>query len=592
MRIAARTIWDTRIQTVCSIVSARDDDDIELWLCANFGQAGLDPPRVIINPNRLYPIEGAIRRARRFAINVLPLHHRALALALTRLRRRIPNKIDRLGLTVIGDKRHGIPYLSGCLRTVLCEVEHILDSGDHSVVVASVLECRLNPALQGVRPLLYPDVSGTPSRHPAIMKLLRKGSVSSGLYDRLVRAKRRLAPRAEADLPGETYRSGGQTESEIAEVLRPGVRDTGRTLVPPARAPARLTRRVGLCVVGVGAWGSFHCRMFREADQHVELYVCGRDPARTARVARAVGARDVIIGLEKAIADPRVEALSLVLPHHLHAEAAQMAASLGKHVLVEKPIATTLADADAMIETARRSGTILMVAEDAHFRPATREAVRIIDCEDFGEPLYLQVHAGGLMRLEGWKADSALMGGGVLMDIGVHYMRAMRLLMGEPHRVMASRAMQVNTRITGEDSVQLVFGSNYGWQAHMLLSWAGPRGYGPDIVIAGEKAVIHLWPGASYLDLYPAAASPLRGLLDRIPSARLSRLLTRPALQRVRRSISDSDALGYLTEMREFLAAVAEGRPPVSTPEDARRDLEIVLSAYQALRDGHWVSVP
>jgi predicted dehydrogenase len=157
---------------------------------------------------------------------------------------------------------------------------------------------------------------------------------------------------------------------------------------------------------------------------------------------------------------------------------------------------------------------------------------------------------------------------------------------------MASRAMQVNTKITGEDSVQLVFGSNYGWQAHMLLNWAGPRGCGPDIVIAGERAVIHLWPGAAYVDLYPAAASPLMGLLGRIPSARLSRLLTRPALQRVRRSISDSDALGYLTEMRAFLAAVAEGRPPVSKPEDARRDLEIVLCAYQALRDGHWVSVP
>lgn len=246
--------------------------------------------------------------------------------------------------------------------------------------------------------------------------------------------------------------------------------------------------------------------MFREADEHVELYVCCRDPARTARVARAVGARDVILGLEKAISDPRVEALSLVLPHHLHAEAAQMAASMGKHVLVEQPIATTLADADAMIEAARRSGTILMVAEDPHFR--AREAVRIMDCEDFGEPLY-QVHAGGLIRLEGWKADSSLMGGGVLMDIGVHYMRAMRLLMGEPHRVLASRAMQVDTRITGEDSVQLLFGSNYGWPAHMLLSWASPRGYGPDIVIAGEKAVIHLWPGASYLDLPPAAASPL-----------------------------------------------------------------------------------
>ena len=70
MRQPARTIWDTRVQAVCSIISAADLPETELWMCGNFGQCSLEPPRVIINPNRLYPIEPVIRRERRFAINV------------------------------------------------------------------------------------------------------------------------------------------------------------------------------------------------------------------------------------------------------------------------------------------------------------------------------------------------------------------------------------------------------------------------------------------------------------------------------------------------------------------------------------------
>ena len=61
MKLVARTIWDVKVQAVCSIVTVHAEPEIELWMCANFGQCSIDPPRVIINPNRLYPIEGAVR---------------------------------------------------------------------------------------------------------------------------------------------------------------------------------------------------------------------------------------------------------------------------------------------------------------------------------------------------------------------------------------------------------------------------------------------------------------------------------------------------------------------------------------------------
>jgi predicted dehydrogenase/flavin reductase (DIM6/NTAB) family NADH-FMN oxidoreductase RutF len=591
MRLPAKTIWDTRIQAVCSVVAAREGDGVELWLCGNFGQVSLEPPRIIVNPNRLYPIEGAIRKERRFSLNVLPATARDAAIRLIRARRREPDKAAAMGLATPVDTRHDMPRLEGAMQTLFCEVEEILDTGDHTVMIARVLEARTDPALAGQLPLLYREIGGVPSKHPGLARAVRTTLTVTGAMDVLQRVLRRRRAQT-VDLPGATYWDGGQTEAEISEILQHGVRDLSRAIVPPQQAPAVLRRKVGLCVVGIGQWGSYHSILSSRADPNVELYVCGRNAERTAHTAKAVGAKGMIVGLERAVEDPRVEALSLVLPHHLHADATCMAVAAGKHVMVEKPIATKLAEADRMIEAARRAGRILMVAENMHFRAAVRDACRAISAGDIGEPLYFTAQAGGVMRPEGWKADRDLMGGGVMMDVGVHYVRALRLLMGEPERVLVSRAMQIHTKMAGEDSAEMLFESVYGWRARMLLNWAGPRGFSPDIIVSGDQGTIHLWPAQPYYDLYPAAPLPLPSLLSYVRPLWLADKLMRPTMQRLRRRIPDSDNEGYLTEIREYLAAVAEGREPRSTAEDGRRDVEIVLRSYAALESGTWERIP
>jgi predicted dehydrogenase len=66
----------------------------------------------------------------------------------------------------------------------------------------------------------------------------------------------------------------------------------------------------------------------------------------------------------------------------------------------------------------------------------------------------------------------------------------------------------------------------------------------------------------------------------------------RPTLQQVRRSVKDDDPTGYRGEFEEFMAAVSENRPPVTPPQDARRDLEIVLAAYESLERGAPTTIP
>jgi predicted dehydrogenase len=151
--------------------------------------------------------------------------------------------------------------------------------------------------------------------------------------------------------------------------------------------------------------------------------------------------------------------------------------------------------------------------------------------------------------------------------------------------------MQVNTRLSGEDSVQLLLSSHYGWQAHVLLNWASPRGRNPDLVIMGEGGTIELWPGAAYFDHYPAKPLSLTRLVSHVRPVWLAERLSSPLLQRVRRRVPSGDGSGYMGEISEFLAAVSEERPPVSGPEDARRDLEIVLRGFEALRSQAWTTV-
>jgi predicted dehydrogenase len=535
----------------------------------------------------VYAIERAIKKGRRFAINVLPVSEKQRLIQLSQMRRRQPRKGELLGLE-LSENEHRIPFFKGSLRTLFCEVEQVIPSGDRQLYVARVLSSALNDHFAGQRPLLFGEI--TPSRFPSLRDTARTIAIRSGGLDILRKAKSKLRPPPPANIAKTTYDLAGMTDEEIKEIESYGLLDVNHTVVPPA-APAIAKRKVGICVVGT-RWGAFHCRTIKKASSSARLFVCGQDERRTARLAKAVGAEDFIVGLENAIADERVQALTLALPHNFHREATEMAAAAGKHVMVEKPIATKLSDADAMIAAVRSAGTILMVAENMHFRPGVNEVVRRITRGDIGEPLYFFAHAAGVRRLQGGAAQAEQMGGGVLMDLGVHYARAVRLLMGEPDQAMASKAMQINTKMAAEDSVQAILSSRVGWQAHMILSWASQRGHLPDIVVEGEKGTFHLWPFASYIDYYPVSPTlPLR-LLSYVRPYALQERLMRPSLGRVRVRLSNSESSAYVAEVREFLSAVSEGRESASGPEDGRRDLEIVLRCYDALKSQSWVEIP
>jgi predicted dehydrogenase/flavin reductase (DIM6/NTAB) family NADH-FMN oxidoreductase RutF len=558
---------------------------VELYASATFSMVSTDPARVAVNPNRAYAISDAIEKQRQYSINVMSFAQRSIVSQLVRLRRREANKSGILDVAVQenGDR---IPYIPAAQQTLFCEVEDRYQHGDRYIYVSRILETRDNPDRGHERPLLFSELSEDSS---TLRRWAQVAASMTGATDLIKSVKARIRPEQAANIKDMTYKLAGASEDELSRIRLCGLIDASRRLKPPA-APATIVHPLGVCVVGT-SWGFEHCQSVRRAHPEARLYVCGRDPRRTARVARASKADGHFLGMEAAFADDRIDAVCLALPHDLHRPAVEAALSAGKHVLVEKPIAITLEDADAMIAAAKQSGKVLMVAENMHFRPAVHQAVERINAGDIGEPLYLLVHAGGVLRPQGWKQDQTRMGGGVVMDIGVHYVRALRMIMGEPDSVYASRAMQVNTRLEGEDSAQLLFSSKAGWEAHMLLSWASHRGTLPDMVVTGTAGTLALWPTKSYIEYYPVAPTAITRVLAHVRPYWLRARLTRPQWQRKRIALSGVYRSAYVAQMHEFLACIAEGRAPASPPEDARRDLEIVGKCYESFENRASVSI-
>jgi len=207
---------------------------------------------------------------------------------------------------------------------------------------------------------------------------------------------------------------------------------------------------VRLAVIGCGAAArKIHLPAFRAARADIVCFA-SRTIASAEAAAEEWGSGDATDDWHKAI--ERADAVSICAPNALHAEIAIASARAGRHVLVEKPLATTLADADLMIAAARDSGTLLVPAHNARFHPAVVAARIAVAAERIGMVSQFRIalgNAGPLAwsREATWFLDPALSGGGVLLDLGVHVADIVRA-------VLADEIAEVAALVSGDTPVE------------------------------------------------------------------------------------------------------------------------------------------
>lgn len=186
-------------------------------------------------------------------------------------------------------------------------------------------------------------------------------------------------------------------------------------------------RRYG--IIGAGKAGILHAPAVAASPRTTLEWIADPDARRGEALAAKYSARylpDYRDGLAG------IDAVSLCLPHALLADAAVAAARAGVHVLVEKPMALTLKDADRVIRAAKDADIALMVGFVHRFRPESQRAMKMIAAGDIGEPRFItdRSSAGGLAGWPGWVQDAGA-GGGLVLYSGVHRIDRARWVLGQ-----------------------------------------------------------------------------------------------------------------------------------------------------------------
>jgi glucose-fructose oxidoreductase len=197
---------------------------------------------------------------------------------------------------------------------------------------------------------------------------------------------------------------------------------------------------VGFAVVGLGklSLGQILPGLRAARGARLAAVVSGH-PDKARRVAAEYGLpADAIYGYDdydRIAGDPRIQVVYIVLPNSMHAEYTIRALKAGKHVLCEKPMATTVADAEAMIAAAKAADRKLMIAYRCHYEPLNLEAMRRLRSGALGKPRLVVTDMGRQADLsepsDAWRLDMAMSGGGALTDMGVYGVNASRYLLNE-----------------------------------------------------------------------------------------------------------------------------------------------------------------
>jgi len=305
---------------------------------------------------------------------------------------------------------------------------------------------------------------------------------------------------------------------------------------------------VRVALFGCGWIQDFHARAVQACGGEVVAVANHREESALAFAERHGIAR-VTTDWETLASAPDVDAGVVATPNALHAPQSIALLEAGKHVMVEKPMAMTVAECDAMIAASRASGASLMVAHCWRFHDDVRAIRERIASGELGEVVKTRgygVHAG--WGPSGWFAQRALAGGGALPDMGVHAIDTARFLLGdpEPGRVCATVGTRYGTYDVDDDAIVLISWSN-GTNSIVESGWWHPHkeGLEAETEVYGTGGYARIFPREEPSEDYEHCTQPM-----------------------------------YTAQMGEFLGAIAEGRPPRPSGEDGRVVMRIVEDAY------------
>ncbi|GAA4888561.1 Gfo/Idh/MocA family oxidoreductase [Tessaracoccus lubricantis] len=341
---------------------------------------------------------------------------------------------------------------------------------------------------------------------------------------------------------------------------------------------------INVAVVGTGGISGAHLEGYlRFPDRCRVVALCNRNVSKAEAVRDSLGLDAEVFSSYEDLLGHDVDLVSICTPPSTHAQMAVDLLDAGKAVLLEKPMAPSLLECDAMLEAQRRSGAVLSVVAQNRFRDDMDLLKHAVDSGLIGPVASVRVESAwwrGLPYYDlNWRGTWASEGGGPTLNHAVHHVDLLLWLMGAPTAVMAMMTNAWHDNSEVEDlSVALL---RYERAIAQLTSSVVHHGQRQEIVVQGRDAsVAQPWAVAA------ETAGP-GGFPD--PDGDPGRVELLEALARGRDPLPHT---GHAAQILDVLDAIDEGRAPAVTGEDGRLGLEVITAIYQSAIEQRLVELP
>ena len=405
----------------------------------------------------------------------------------------------------------------------------------------------------------------------------RRGFMAAGTMGAMAAAQG-LGAAAMGQAP--TQKPGAGAPPQPEQVILPGMKAETEVKSAPPFAPLPPSQRLGFAVVGLGelALGEILPAFAQCKYARLAALVSG-DPAKAATVAGQYGVAAEHIydykNFDRIAQDPTVDVVYIVLPNSMHLEYTVRAAKAGKHVLCEKPMATSSKDCAEMIAACESAARQLMIAYRMQYEPYNNELIRLSRSGQYGSIRLIEA-ANGQNQAQNtqWRHRKALAGGGSLPDVGIYCLNAARYITGlEPTQVTAQiLSDESDIRFTEvEDRVNFQLRFPTGILASCQSFYSGH-----------ESRRLRVTYETGWVDLDPAFA--YRGLRMKVNEAKGS--------QDVTREIKLPEKSHFALEMDHMAERTLQKARTRTPGEEGMQDMKIIEAIYRAAREGRPVDLP
>lgn len=295
----------------------------------------------------------------------------------------------------------------------------------------------------------------------------------------------------------------------------------------------------------------------------------------------------------------KIDLAVVCTPHPFHLEPAQQAALQGANILVEKPLASTLEDADKIISTCKKAGVKLGVVSQRRWYEPVLRVKKAIEAGKIGKPVLGTVNMLGwrdksYYDADKWRGNWKTEGGGVLVNQAPHQLDILLWFMGEVEEVYGIWRNLNHPYIEVEDTALAVIKFRNGGIGNVIVSNSQKPGIYGKVHVHGENgasAGVQTDGGAMFIAGMKGILEPPVNDLWTIPGE--EELAEKWKMEDVRHFSSIDPMTHYMErQIEDFLFALDENRDPLVTGEDGRRTVELFTAIYRSTRDNLPIKLP